>query len=672
MAPDAALARIPANKVLVQAPQGPVPAYCPSTGGEAGEGVLSLVSLMKSAYFAPVALPWVALLSLVATPSHVGAQTSEVLLTAQAAPRTSGDVVLQSTVVTATRVAQSLSDSLADVTVVDQAMIERSGAIGVADVLGRLPGVEFARNGGPSGNTGVFVRGGETRFTAVYIDGVRVDSQSTGGAPWESIPLAQIDRIEVLRGPAAAVYGSDAIAGVIQIFTKKGEGAFSPSLGLSLGRYGTRKVEAAASGSVGDVDYSVGVADVQSTGFNATTRAGQNPDLDGMKSQSANVRLGLKINATHRVEATALSNNLNSQYDSSTRFVDERNLYKLQAVGFHWLANWRPDLSSRLSVTESSNRYETTPSPYLTLTRLRGYTLFNEYRIGQASLTAALERKEDWLENDPIRQGRSQNALALGYGVRSGAHSLQLNLRHDKDSEFGGKSTGSAAYGYNITPFWRATASVGTAFRAPTLYQRFSIYGLPSLQPETAHNSELALRYAEGSTQAQVVAYRNRVSNLITFVSAPGPCVAGSGSFPGCYGNTAQARYEGVTLSGQHVLNGYALRGSVDLQNPQDLTLNKQLARRAKQHANLGVDKRFGSWLVGAEAQLVGKRFSGAGETLPMGGYALFGLVASSRIAPDWSLVARVDNLGDKRYETANGYATPGRSVMVSLKWAPQ
>lgn len=613
---------------------------------------------MKNPASALAARPLATLLSLVA--SSVCAQSLQT------------PVSLQQTVVTATRLPQTLTESLADVSVLDPSTIERSGAVGLVDVLSRLPGVEFARNGGPGGTTGVFVRGGETRFTAVYIDGVRVDSQSTGGAPWESIPLAQIDRIEVLRGPAAAVYGSDAIAGVIQIFTKKGEGAFSPSLGLSLGRYGTRKLEATASGSVGDIDYSVGLADVKSTGFNATTRTGQNPDVDGMTSQSGNVRLGLKINTAHRVEATALSNKLNSQYDSSTRFADERNLYKLQALGFSWQAQWRDDLNSRLTLTESLNRYETTPLPYLTLTRLRGITLLNEYRMGNASLTAALERKEDWLENAPINQGRSQNALALGYGMRSGAHSLQLNLRHDNDSEFGGKSTGSAAYGYNITPFWRVTASAGTAFRAPTLYQRFSIYGLPSLQPESARNAELALRYTEGSTQVQVVAYRNRVSDLITFVSAPGPCVAGSGSFPGCYGNTAQARYEGVTLSGKHAISGYALRGSLDLQNPQDLTLNKQLPRRAKQHANLGLDKRIGNWLLGAEAQLVGKRFSGAGETLLMGGYALFGLVASSRIAPDWSMVVRIDNLSDKRYETANGYATPGRSAMVGLKWQPQ
>ncbi|MEY2952877.1 MAG: hypothetical protein RLZZ401_964, partial [Pseudomonadota bacterium] len=168
------------------------------------------------------------------------------------------------------------------------------------------------------------------------------------------------------------------------------------------------------------------------------------------------------------------------------------------------------------------------------------------------------------------------------------------------------------------------------------------------------------------------VAYRASVTDLISFVSAPGPCVAGSGSFPGCYANTAKARYSGVTFSGQYNLEGYALRGSLDLQDPRDLTLDKQLARRSRQHASLGLDKRVGNWLVGAEAQLMGKRYSGAGETLPMGGYGLLNLNASSRVARDWTLLARIDNLGNKRYESISSYATPGRSLYVGLQWAAQ
>ena len=145
---------------------------------------------------------------------------------AQTAPAT-GELLAQNlrapslseTVVAATRTPQPLADLVADISIVDRETIESSGTTGLADLLARLPGVEFSRNGGPGTTTGVFLRGAESRFTAVYIDGVRIDSQSTGGAPWESIPLGLIDRIEVLRGPAGAVYGSDALGGVVQIFT---------------------------------------------------------------------------------------------------------------------------------------------------------------------------------------------------------------------------------------------------------------------------------------------------------------------------------------------------------------------------------------------------------------------------------------------------------------------
>lgn len=144
-------------------------------------------------------------------------------------------------VVTATRVPQPLADLVADVTIIDRATIQRSGETGVADVLARVPGIQISRPGNVGSPTSVFLRGAESRYTAVFIDGVRVDSQSTGGASWQTIPLAQIDRIEVLRGPAAAVYGSDAIGGVIQLFTRKGDGALTPSIGVGIGTYNTKK-----------------------------------------------------------------------------------------------------------------------------------------------------------------------------------------------------------------------------------------------------------------------------------------------------------------------------------------------------------------------------------------------------------------------------------------------
>jgi len=588
--------------------------------------------------------------------------------------QTASSPQLRETVVTATRTAQPLSDLLADVTVVDRDTIERSGAAGLADVLARLPGIEFQRNGGPGTTTGVFLRGSESRFTAVYIDGVRIDSQATGGAAWESIPLGQIDRIEVLRGPAAAVYGSDALGGVVQIFTKRGEGPFAPFVGVGFGSHGTRKADAGFSGSQGAFDYSLGLADERSEGFNSRTAAGQNPDLDGYRSRSANAKLGFQLNRAHRLEASVLANDVNSQYDSaSTR--DDRNLRELNTLGLNWQARWTEAYSTRLSISDSRDRYQTTPSPYLTVTDLRSYLLHNELRLGTHLFTAALERKEDHLQNAPIDRGRSQDALALGYGWKSGPHAVQLNVRHDDDSEFGAKNTGSAGYGFAITPQWRVTASTATAFRAPTLYHRFSIYGVSTLQPESSRNKEIGLRYEDGSSSFGIVAYQNKVSNLITFTSGSGPCTNGRAPVAlanrACYSNTAQAEYSGVTLTGGYKIGNTRLSASLDLQNPRDLGTGRTLPRRARQHAVLAADTRVGPWSLGAEAQLSGRRNDSASNTVVLGGYGLINLSASTLVARDWTFMARVDNLADKSYELAQTYATGGRTLYVGLKWAP-
>jgi vitamin B12 transporter len=600
------------------------------------------------------------------------------VFSAQAQPQ------LQETVVTATRTAQPLSDLVADVTIVDRAMIERSGATGVADVLARLPGIEISRNGGIASVSNVFLRGGNGQHTAVYLDGVRLDAQSgSGGVAWESIPLAQIDRIEVLRGPAAAVYGSDAINGVIQLFTRKGEGQAAPYVGVGVGSHGLRKVEAGVSGATGSdgaFDYSLGLAHETSDGFDTQplrlrkpADGVRNPDRDGYTSTSANARLGFQVNRAHRLDATLLASDTEAQYDAFTHKpaspVDDVSRHKLRTLGLNWGAQWTEAYSTRLSVTDSQSRYETTPSVYLTTTNLRGVLLQNELRAGPHLLTAALERREDELENTSVgpTRTRSQNAVALGYGFSKEQHTVQLNVRHDDDSGFGGKGTGSAAYGYAITPKLRMTASAGTAFRAPTLYQRFSEYGVSSLQPETSRNVEAGLRYTEGASSLGLVAYRNRLRNLIIYVNGPGACA----SPYGCYDSVARASYEGITVSGNHAVGGVNLRASADFQNPRDMDTGKQLARRARRHATLGADTQLAGWRLGAEVQASGKRFDTAANTTELGGYALVNLSASTRMARDWTLLARIDNLGDKDYQTARTYATEGRTFYLGLKWTP-
>ncbi len=578
-------------------------------------------------------------------------------------------VNLPDTVVTAARVAQPLTDVLADVTLIGRARIEASGAVNIADLLQRQPGLELVRNGGPGTATSLYLRGAETRFTAVYIDGIRVDSQATGGAPWEAIALGQIERIEIVRGPAAAVYGSDAVAGVVQIFTRQGEGPFTPYVGVGAGNRRTGKVEAGFSGKSGAVDYFLGAERAGSRGYNI--RPDGNPDLDGYHQSSASGRLGWQIDPVHRIDVTGTYTNIDARYDGFAPGLDDHGLNRLATLGATWSAKWSSSFGTRLSVSQSQQRYETFPSPYLTRTRLRNVLLHNEWRTGDHLFTAALEHRGDHLVNAPIDRGRHQDAIALGYGYSGGPHTLQVNLRHDRDSEFGGQTTGGLAYGYAFASGWRVTAAAGTAFRVPTLYQRFSQYGQPALQPEKSRNVELGLRWAQGGSSFDVTAYRNRVRNLVVFGPA-GPCPAVSG----CYENAGSARLQGVTVAGAHRLGAVNLSGSLDLQQPKNADTGKLLARRAQRLLKLAADTRVNAgtqaWTLGAEWQLASHRWDNAANTKRLGGYGLVNLYASTAIARDWNLLARVDNLGDKVYQLAGGYATPPRTLFVGLRWTPR
>lgn len=594
---------------------------------------------------------------------------------AHAAPATDAVVVaaLDAVVVSANRTEQPITDVVADVTVVDREAIDRSGAASVAEVLARLPGVSIVTNGGPASTTSVFLRGAETRFTAVFVDGVRVDSQSTGGASWQGIPLAQIERIEVLRGPAAAVYGSDAVAGVVQLFTRQGEEGFFPSIHAGVGTHHTQDLSASLRGGQGAVDYSLGLATERSDGFNAKPTG--NPDRDGYRSHSVSGRLGWKPATGHQLNLTFLDSRQKGRYDGFTPGQDDQTVQELRTLGLNWAARWSEVWSTRVGLSRGTERYETLPSPYETETQVDSYWLRNEWKLGGHGFNLDLERREDNLTNlstTPSLTRRSQNALALGYTLRAGAHTLQANARHDDDSEFGTHTTGSLAYGYDISPAWRATASAGTSFRAPTLYQRFSIYGIPTLEAETGRNVEAGLRWQSGQNKVGVVVYRNHVENLIDYLSGPGSCINGTGTRPGCYGNVGEALYRGVTLSAATQVGAVNLSGSVDWMDPRNALTDKRLPRRARRQATLLADTRVGGWKLGGEMQAVGSRFDDVANRNELGGYTLFNLSASTEVARDWTLLARVNNLANKDYQTARGYATAGRTFYLGLTWAPR
>jgi len=598
---------------------------------------------------------------------------------------------LKEMVVSATRSAQPIGDVVADVTVIDRETIERAGPVGLADILVRVPGIQITRNGGTGANTSVFVRGGESRHTPVFIDGVRVESQATaGGASWSNIPLSLIDRIEVLRGPSSAIYGSDAVAGVIQIFTKRGEGPFSPSVSVGYGSYNTSRVELAASGSAGAFDYALGLSQGQSDGFNARTIAGQNPDADGYKSLGANAKLGFQLNPDHRIEANLMQSHTDSQYDGGpTR--DYRRIADLQTLGLQWETKWSDRYSTRLALTQGTDSGEeglngSTPQISYDKSTISTLLFQNEYRLGAHLLSAALESRRDVFRlvgsavipggASVLNKNRSLDGVSLGYGWSGGAHTVQLNARHDRDSEFGGKTTGSAAYAFALTPQWKVSASAGTSFRVPTLYQRFSIYGTSTLKPESGRSVEAALKYSQGTSQYGITVYRNRLTNLLSFVTGNGPCTNGGPptvlANRGCYANTAQAQYTGLTLTAAEMVGNVRIHGSLDLQNPKNRITNRTLQRRSRQYGTLGAEMPLGGWQLATDLVMASHSFDSDTSNVVLPGYSVMNFSATTALSPDWKLVAKLENLTDKIYQTANTYATARRNLYVGVTWAPR
>ena len=582
--------------------------------------------------------------------------------------------ILKEVFITASRVQQGVSDVLADISVIDRAQIEASGVNSVAQLLGRLPGLQAISYGDASR---VYIRGADSRMTALYVDGVRVDSQDGlllgGGAPWDLVPLSQIERVEVLRGPASAVYGSDAMGGVVQIFTRRGASGATPTLNFSLGSLNTKKISAGLSGAQGGWDYALGLGLEDSAGYDTRPDLVHTPQTEASSSQAASLRLGYRFAPTQRVEVVALNSQLDSHYVPWSGGSDIQANARLSTAALKWESQWSDLYSSKLTLSRSETA-KRDDVPYDYRTTVQGILLENNFRLKFGTLSAVLEQKHDEFDSQPsgyfdpaFRGERTQNAIALDYGANYGEHMVQFNVRSDDDELFGSHQTGALSYAYKFAPEWRASASAGSAFRAPTLEQIFGPYGSAALAPETNHNSELALSYSSEAGSFKTVLYKNVISNMISSSAALTNCDAGFF----CYFNVGHATLRGLTVSGSTRFDQYDLRGSLDLLDPIDDSTGNDLSLRARRGMTLGLERQVALWKWGAEIQAVGPRFDDAANSTVLPGYVLLNLNANTQLSQDWHLVLRIDNTLDAQYQQVGHYATPGRTFYVGAQWRP-
>ena len=588
---------------------------------------------------------------------------------AQGLPTLVPDAAFEPVVVTAARLAQPVSEVLADVTIIGPEEIARAGQSGVADVLARQPGVEISTNGGPAGSTAVFLRGANGNHTLVLLDGVRIASSTTGTASLEAIPVDQIERIEILRGPASSLYGPDAIGGVIQIFTRRGEqeGArFNASAGY--GSYDTEKVSAGVAGGAASWTYALQAGAARSQGFTAIWNPqnfSYNPDRDGYRNGNVSASATWHINADHDLRAQAFDSRLDAQFDESPN-VDDRTITTVDsyvlALHDRWTAAW----TSRLSAAQTRDDSDSSQSTFggIFRTRQRLYTWQNELTLPAGVLQLIAERREERVSSDTAFAvtERTTNAAGAIYQLHQGPHDVETVLRYDRSSQFGGETTGTLAYGYRFAPAWRAMVSAGTAFKIPTFndlyYPGFSN---PSLQTEKSRNVEAGLYYTAPEQQARIVVYRNRVRDLIVF-----ECDENFNCLPQ---NVARATLEGVGLGYDRTWGDTSVKVSVDLQRPEDDATGALLPRRARRHAALFLVHAFGRWRLGVEETASSARFDDPANTRRMGGYALTNLTLEYTFARSWTFFARVNNLFDKRYELVADYNTPRANAFVGVRF---
>jgi vitamin B12 transporter len=592
---------------------------------------------------------------------------------------------LTEVVVSASRVAVPVTDVIADVSIIDRSTLDRAGQSSLRDVLAQQPGVQYVSNGGYRSSTNVFLRGASGTQAIVLIDGVRVGSATSGGAAFENMPLDRIERIEILRGAASALYGPDAVGGVIQIFTREPVEGLQLTASLGAGSDGQQQAGASLRGRTGAIGYSLGLSNEKASGISVTTQptaTSFNPDPDSFDVTSMDVKVSAQLSPQHALTLGWLQSTMSYQFDGTTtpnplgltKFTtDARSQPTLRQGSVKWEAQWLTNWKSTLQLGSSDDDSIT---EYLRSAdgALNGRSKFNTHRtqtswqndisLGQDVLTLLLESRAESVDSTAsytVKERDIRTAMAAYALNRDGWNALVV-VRNDDNSQFGSFANWALSGGYQLMPGWRAVASMGTSFQAPSFNQLYYPgFGTPTLTPQQNRAAELGLKYAQGPMSFGAVVYRNEVQGFIN---------------PATNVQSSLAVLRGITLSlqAQRGNNGY--NASYDYADPRTQPDDLRLVRIAQHVLNLNMTHRLGQITMFGELKLSGERednrisssSSIKGRTT-LAPYGLLNVGASWKLQRDWTVQARINNLTDASYVLADGYSTLGRNAFVGLSW---
>ncbi|KTC39389.1 TonB-dependent receptor [Pseudomonas sp. ABAC61] len=599
---------------------------------------------------------------------------------------------LSDTLISANRQVEARNDSSAANTVFTREDIDRLQPTSLTDLLQRVPGVQVAQSGGRGSLPNIFIRGTNSAQSLVLVDGQRIGSSSSGDSNLQFISVEQIERVEVLRGSRSVIYGSDAIGGVIQIFTRRSaDSGLHGRMRVAAGSNQTWERSLGLSGGDQRTRFSLGANLDESAGIDWTHASyPSDTDHDGYRNQSLSFTLSHALSDDLEVGFNLLDNRGRSRYDNP--FAAEQDPYTdftVSSVSGFIDATVNDRWQSRLELGHSENRD-------LKRNKLSDErSVFNTYRdslawqndlrlTAQHSLILGADWYEDRLNTGPVffigstpqyfaEDSRWNRAAFIQHRFQGDSFSTELGLRHDQNQQFGSQNTWSGTLTLPLNPDNDLLLSYSEGFRAPNfsdLYYPDS--SNPQLKPEHSKSYELQWRsQLTPDSRLETSLYRIDLKDAIIYnISARRP------------ENIGSAQIDGLEAALKQEWFGWQTSAGVAIIDPRNRQSGEQLPRRAKRTLNLDLDRQFERLAFGASWQLVSSsRENRFGQKqAQLGGYGLFGLRSSWAVNQELKLDLKLDNVFDKSYSRAlyshqssyYGYREEGRTWMLGVTWTPE
>ncbi len=605
--------------------------------------------------------------SLLLTSINVQSQTQENL--------SDNSLELPNMVVTATRTEVAKNQLAAATTVYTRKDIERLQVQTLPDLLKGTSGIDMTQQGGYGKIASVFMRGTNPDQLLVLIDGIKVGSATTGTTPFEFIPIDQIERVEIIKGPQSSLYGSEAMGGVIQIFTRKGAATEKPSITLDSGggTYSTYRASGTVSGKWKNNWYTLSSSGFGSHGFNAQQPTpgpfGVNqPDNDGYSNAAVNARVGHHFENTGEVEAFFMRTQGTSNYDGN--FQNKTNFIEQVAgitASMNLMENWRSTLRFGQSQDDQdqfapdgafSSKFKSTR---WNASWLNQFTLSDEHQLILGS-----DYRLDEVNSTEIYNQSSRYDVGVFTELHSQLwedHFVNASIRFDNNQAFGNYVTGSIGWRYNWNYGISLLANFGNAFKAPSLNDLyFPNYGNPHLKPEESKSYETGIVGNHDWGQWEIRAYHTNIDNLITPTLDPI-------TFNFSAENIGKAQIEGIETEIGSQLMGWTGKLTLNLLNPKNVETNARLPRRATEMLAFDLSRTFGSFDVGGHVLGQGDRFDNTQNTIKVAGYVTVDLRSAYHFNKNWMLSAKLNNLLDKNYQTVDTYNSAGRNFFVSVHY---